>query len=195
MFKPGYKLDAGTYLLASGNRLSDGSVPVSMCFFAIEEGKETVQELRIGELDGALPVIGQFDAETRVSIEGKEVSILSQTGRGYYVLALLDPGKEPTNHALRDLAAAREQLESWGRPIVLLCSSPEALSQLRKEEKEGRYGKLPATVLFGVAPEGMLDGARPVVLIADSFNRVFFRSEGYTIGLGNQLSAASTALK
>ena len=195
VFKNGHKLDAGTYLLASGNRLSDGSVPVSMCFFAIEEGKETVQELRIGELDGALPVIGQFDAETRVSIEGKEVSILSQTGRGYYVLALLDPGKEPTNHALRDLAAAREQLESWGRPIVLLCSSPEALSQLLKEEKEGRYGKLPATVLFGVAPEGMLDGARPVVLIADSFNRVFFRSEGYTIGLGNQLSAASTALK
>ena len=116
-------------------------------------------------------------------------------GRGFYVLAVLDPGKEPTNHALRDIAAAREQLEAWGRPILLLCTSEEALARLRKEEKEGRYGKLPTTALFGVASEELLKGARPSVIIADSFNRVFFRSNGYTIGMGNQLSAASTALK
>ena len=196
LFKEGGKLDEGTYLLVSGNRLSDGSVPVSMVFFSIEEGQETVEELRIGEAnEGALPVIGSFDAESKIKVDGEEVSILSQTGRGYYVLAFLDPGKEPTNHALRDIAAAREQLENWGAPILLLCSSDEALARLRKEEKEGRYGKLPTTVLFGVAPEGLLEGARPVVLIADSFGRVFFRSQGYTIGMGNQLSAASTALK
>ena len=196
VFKEGYKLDEGTYLMVSGNRLSDGSVPVSMVFFAIEEGQETVEELRIGEpTDGALPVIGNFDAESKISVNGEEVSVLSQTGRGHYVLALLDVGKEPTNHALRDIAAAREQLEAWGAPILLLCPSEDALARLRKEEKEGRYGKLPTTVLFGVAPESLLNGARPVVIIADSFNRVYFRSEGYTIGMGNQLSAASTALK
>ena len=196
VFKEGYKLDEGTYLLVSGNRLSDGSVPVTMVFFAIEEGKETVEDLVIGEpTDGALPVIGNFDPESKITVNGEEVSVLSQTGRGYFVLGLLDVGKEPTNHALRDIAAAREQLEAWGAPIVLLCPSEDALARLRKEEKEGRYGKLPATVLFGVAPESLLKGARPVVIIADSFGRVFFRSEGYTIGMGNQLSAASTALK
>jgi hypothetical protein len=194
-FKQGCQLDEGTYLLVSGNRLSDGSVPVSMRFFEIKAGEETVEELRINENVGALPVIGSFDAENKIQVDGEEVSILSQVGRGFYVLAVLDPGKEPTNHALRDIAAARDQLETWGRPILLLCTSEKALQQLHKEEKEGRYGKLPTTVLYGVAPEEMLDGARPVVLMADSFNRVFFQSKGYTIGLGNQLSAASTALK
>ena len=195
VFKTGYTLDEGTYLLVSGNRLSDGTVPVSMTFVSVTAGKETVEELRINENAGTLPVIGNFDAESRIKVNGEEVSILSQVGRGFYVLAVLDPGKEPTNHALRDMAAAREQLEAWGRPILLLCTSESALLQLHKEEKEGRYGKLPTTVLYGVASEGLLEGARPVVLIADSFNRVFFRSKGYTIGLGNQLSAASTALK
>ena len=194
-FKEGCKLDEGTYLLVSGNRLSDGSVPVSIRFLLIEEGKETVEELCLNEEAGALPVMGQFDAESKITVDGNPVSVLSQTGRGCYVLALLEPGKEPTNHALRDMAAAREQLENWGRPIVLLCSSENALAQLRKEEREGRYGKLPATVIFGVADDALLEGARPVVLIADSFNRVFFRSEGYTIGLGNQLVVASTALQ
>ncbi|MBO4624905.1 MAG: transglutaminase domain-containing protein [Bacteroidales bacterium] len=193
-FKNGCKLDEGTYLLVSGNRLSDGSVPVSMRFLLIEEGKETVEELCINEDAGALPVIGSFDAESRVTVNGEQVSVLSQVGRGFYVLALLEPGKEPTNHALRDLAAAREQLENWGRPIVLLCSSEQALEQLRKEERDGRYGKLPTTVVYGLAKDELLDGARPVVLIADSFNRVFFRSEGYTIGLGNQIAGMVTKL-
>ena len=189
VFRKGAPLDTGTYLLVSGNRCADGSVPVTLLFFTVEEGRETVVELKIEENLDAVPVIGSFDAESRIQVDGQEVSVLSQTGRGFYVLALLDTGKEPTNHVLRDLAAAREQLENWGRPIVLLCSSQEALERLRKEEREGRYGKLPVTVVFGVAPEGLLSGARPVVLVADSFNRVFFRSEGYTIGLGERLAA------
>ncbi len=186
-FKNGCKLDEGTYVLVSGNRLSDGSVPVSMLFFEIKADEETVEELRINESSDALPVIGSFDAESKIQVEGKTVSVLSQVGRGNYVLAFLEPGKEPTNHALRDLAAAREQLESWGRPILLLCSSEEALARLKKEEREGRYGKLPTTVLYGVAPDSLVEGARPTVLLADSFNRVFFQSKGYTIGLGNQI--------
>ena len=184
-FKKGCVLDEGTYLLVSGSRLPDGSVPVSMSFFSVEEGKETVAELRLADGKQTPSVIGQIDA----------APYLPLVGDGPFVLALLEPGKEPTNHALRDLSAAREALEAWGRPILLYCSSEEALAQLHKEKEEGRYGELPATVLFGVLPEGTLEGTRPVVLLSDSQGRVYFRSEGYTIGLGNQLSAASTALK
>jgi D-Tyr-tRNAtyr deacylase len=32
------------------------------------------------------------------------VSILSQTGRGYFIVGLLGVGQEPTNHAMRDIA-------------------------------------------------------------------------------------------
>ena len=218
-FRGGVQLDAGDYLLVSGNRLSDGSVPVSLRFFTLEEGAALHQELRIEEGEGGAPVIGTFDCESNICVDRESVSILSQTGRGTYALALLDPGKEPTTHALRDIAAERERLEAWGRPLILLCRSEEALQRLRKELDEGRYGQLPATVLFGVAtvgdgrsepamtgtPEPAMTGtpeptmapliipgltgnpALPVVLVADSFNRTFFLSEGYTIGLGTRL--------
>ncbi len=186
-FRSGVQLDAGDYLLVSGNRLSDGSVPVSLRFFTLEEGAVLHQELRIEASGNGAPVIGTFDCESKISVNGESVSILSLAGRGCYALALLDPGKEPTNHALRDIAAEREKLEAWGRPFLMLCPSEEALERLQSELAEGRYGQLPATVLFGVAPEGLLEGARPVVLVADSFNRSFFRSEGYTIGLGTQM--------
>ena len=183
VFPNGYPLDEGTYLLVSGNRLDDGSVNVAMNFFEIEAGKQTVAELKIEENREAVNVIGRFEAD----FPGRPAS-------GYYVLALLEPGKEPTNHALRDLAAAREHLETWGRPIVLLCSSEEALARLRKEEREGRYGKLPTTAVFGVAPVGLLEGALPVVIVADGAGDVYFRSEGYTIGLGDQIATLAARL-
>ena len=201
VFKDGFAMDAGDYLLVSGNRLSDGSVPVSMRFFTVKEGQVTEVPLSIEESTGAVPVIGSLDAE----LPFDQGSILSATGRGFYALAVLETGKEPTNHVLRDLAAAKDKLEAWGRPILLLCTSQEALDRLRKEEAEGRYGKLPSTVLFGVDSGAIRSaivsdqklaapGRLPLVVLADSFNRVFFSSEGYTIGLGEQLSATALRL-
>jgi transglutaminase-like putative cysteine protease len=209
VFKKGYPVDAGDYLLVSGNRLSNGSVPVSMLFFSVAEGGVTEVPLRIDEGTGAVPVIGSLDAESLFTPDGSAVpqSVLSAVGRGFYVLGILDPGKEPTNHALRDLIAARERLAAWGRPIVLLCESAEALEQLKKEAMEGRYGPIPrdVTVVLGVDTDGIRaaiakdqkragNGRLPLVVIADTFNRLFFCSEGYTIGLGDQIATVVTRL-
>ena len=215
VFRSGYPLEAGQYLLVSGNRSSDGSVPVTMKFFSIKEGETTTVDLVIREEEGKVGVIGSFDAETLytqmpdqvghddTSFHGLSVesiprqSVLSAVGRGFYALAVVEPGKEPTNHFLRDLAAVREALETWGRPILLLTESTAAMEKLTAEIRAGRYGKLPATVLFGIdtngirgsimSSGGLSTGSLPVVILADSFNRVFFSSEGYSIGLGARL--------
>jgi len=228
VFRKGFPLETGRYLLVSGNRLSSGAVPVTMTFFEVVEGKETVLPLVLRSGEGEVPVIGQFDAETKfVPVEVKltedgdvlstdgsaNASLLSLTGRGYYALALLEPGKEPTNHVLRDLAAARTQLEAWGRPIVLVCSTEAAMHRLQVEMSEGRYGTLPDTIVLGLDQDGAVQkgiekGMKagpesaagqpsrfPLVILADSFNRVFFFSEGYTIGLGEQLAGTVAKLK
>ena len=227
VFKKGYPLEEGRYLLVSGNRLSSGTVPVSMVFVDVIAGQETVCDLVLRASENEVPVIGSFDAETKftpvalaktedgdvLSNEAKNpTSLLSACGRGHYALAILEPGKEPTNHVLRDLAAAREKLEAWGRPIVLLCSSDAAMHRLQVEMSEGRYGTLPSTIVLGLDADGTVQkgiekgmkvgpesasGAPsrlPLVILADSFNRVFFLSEGYTIGLGDQLAATVAKL-
>ena len=236
VFKKGYPLEEGRYLLVSGNRLSSGTVPVSMVFVDVVAGKETVCDLVLRASENEVPVIGSFDAETKftpvalaktedgdvletspgggssVIPSGAKESLLSACGRGHYALAILEPGKEPTNHVLRDLAAAREKLEAWGRPIVLLCSSDAAMHRLQVEMSEGRYGILPSTIVLGLDADGTVQkgiekgmkvgpesasGAPsrlPLVILADSFNRVFFLSEGYTIGLGDQLAATVAKL-
>ena len=172
VFRDGTKLDTGTYILVAGNRLSDGSVPVRVQLFTIEEGQTTTLDLVLREAADAVSVIGSFPS-----------SLVPDVGRGFYVTGVLEVGKEPTNHALRDIAKVSEAFEKWGRPVVLFCTDQAQLERLQKENAEGRYGTLPATVRFAVDAEGQVlqtlkgnlnlpSGNLPIFIIGDTFDKV-----------------------
>lgn len=205
VFKGGTSIDVGTYMLCSGNRVSNGSVPVTIKFFEIREGETTTENLVIREDPELVSIIGSFDSESKYYPAGSDwtlptetKSLLSQTGRGYFALGFLGVGGEPTNHALKDIAAEKEALEAWGRPIVLLCRDEKELGRLKEELAANRYGAMPSNVIYGVDPDGALfetlqasmnltANTKPVIIIMDTFNRVFFLSQGYTIGIGNTM--------
>ena len=194
-FKKGYKLDAGTYMLTTGTRLASGSVLASNRLFEIVEGQTTTLPLEIRQNTNEVSVIGSFNAESLVTKDGKEVSLLSQTGRGYYVVGILGVGQEPTNHALHDIEKMKEAFEAWGRPVVLLFESEADAAKFNHDEFPG----LPSTVQFALDKDGsvrkqiaremklMNEKQMPMFIIADTFNRVVFVSQGYTIGLGEQM--------
>ena len=199
-FGRGVALDAGHYILTSGNRLADGSVPVTVTEFDIREGETTEVDLRLTTLEDAVSVIGSFNVETRCQPYGGDSpqSVLSLTGRGFYVAGVVEPGKEPSNHALRDIAAEKEKLEAWGGKILLMTRDSAAMDVLQKDIASGKFGTLPSNVVFavdsGAATEKALVGGMklsgkdlPIFIIGDSFNKVYFVSEGYTIGLGTTI--------
>ena len=188
-FKKGYKLDAGTYMLTTGTRLASGSVLASNRLFEIVEGQTTTLPLEIRQNTNEVSVIGSFNSESLVTKDGKEVSLLSQTGRGYYVVGILGVGQEPTNHALHDIEKMKEAFEAWGRPVVLLFESEADAAKFNHDEFPG----LPSTVQFALDKDGsvrkqiaremklMNEKQMPMFIIADTFNRVVFVSQGYTI--------------
>ena len=194
-FKNGYKLDAGTYMLTTGTRLASGSVLASNRIFEIKKGQTTTLPLEIRQNTNEVTVIGSFNSESLVTKDGKEVSLLSQTGRGYYVVGILGVGQEPTNHALHDIEKMKEAFEAWGRPVVLLFESEADAAKFNHDEFPG----LPSTVQFALDKDGsvrkqiaremklMNEKQMPMFIIADTFNRVVFVSQGYTIGLGEQM--------
>ena len=194
-FKNGYKLDAGTYMLTTGTRLANGSVLASNRIFEIVKGQTTTLPLEIRQNTNEVTVIGSFNSESLVTKDDKEVSLLSQTGRGYYVVGILGVGQEPTNHALHDIEKMKEAFETWGRPVVLLFESEADAAKFNHDEFPG----LPSTVQFALDKDGsvrkqiaremklMNEKQMPMFIIADTFNRVVFVSQGYTIGLGEQM--------
>ena len=143
-----------------------------------------------------IKVIGNFNSEDIYHdlAAGVDKSLLSTTGRGYYILGLIDPASEPVNHTLRDLAACAEDLGKWEGKIVLLFEDKASADRFRKEDFPG----LPSNIVYGIDIDGKIqaevmaamslsDSQKPIFIIADTFNRVVFLSQGYTIGLGDRV--------
>ena len=107
---------------------------------------------------------------TRVSADKPSVignmdvdALLPQTGRGYFLLTIMGDKDEPTSHARSELAAASQLLEDWGRPIVELPATTPLLEQVP-------------------GPHNI-----PVIVLCDSFGRVFYVSSGYNTSLAADL--------
>ena len=220
-FKDATELECGNYLLTTGTRLANVGVLSRLTFFTITENNISEVPLIMRESTDEVQVKGTFDSETLYTPiasnanstksfgEGDTnqwnvkavTSILSTTGRGYFTLGYLNGGSEPTNHALNDLSSYKTQLESWGRPIILIVSRKEDIEIIKK------FPNMPSTVVFGIDTTGKIkenlanavQGQKienyPVFIIADTFNRVVFFKQGYTIGIGEEIYKTSTKLK
>ena len=197
LLKKPLSMDEGNYMLVTGTRMANGSVLAEIEFFNVEADKTTPIQLEMRESKDEIQVIGNFNSENKFkrADNGEETSLLATTGRGYYIVALLGSRQEPTNHAMRDIAALKKELEDWGRGIVLLFPDEKGYKNFDPKE----FGDLPGTITYGLDIDGAIQkematamklqnaNTLPIFLIADTFNRVVFVSQGYTIGLGEQL--------
>ena len=195
-FEKGTRIDNGDYLLVSGTRLASGSVLARLSAFSLTHDTAVVLSLR--EDPEEVSVIGNFNAENHYydTQEKAEKGLIATTGRGYYVLGLLKANNEPSTHILHDIEAQREALEAWGRELIMLFPTQEEYDIFMK--RRGEFPNLPRNLRFGVDTQGecrtdifnsQLTKTQelPVIIIADTFNRVVFFSQGYTIGIGDQL--------
>jgi len=211
-FSKPYTADAGYYLLTTGTRLASGKVLAQLQTFSVMPGATVHVPLIMRHDSEALSVVASIDAEAKFqkavpagkSIApqgGEHASILATTGRGYFVLAMLGSHDEPSNHATHLLQDASEKLNEWGRPVVTLFSSPteaaafdpSRLSQLKHTaygiDSDGTIMKMLADALpINHAPR------LPLIVIADTFGRVVYYSEGYNTSLETQLTRALAQL-
>mgnify|MGYP002548378887 FL=1 len=202
-------LDAGYYLLVTGTRLASGGVLARISSFVLpaqeDEFKPVATKLsyHLRESGERVAVIGNFNSEsffTPIKEMGTNIelldrqSLLQACGRGYFIVGILGPGQEPTNHALHDIAALKSDLEKWNRKMVLLFPDEAQCKKFHPSE----FPELPSTIIYGIDTDGIckqiVDNMKlkhknslPIFIIADTFNRVVFVSQGYTIGLGEQL--------
>ena len=210
LLKDGTNLDCGNYLMVTGSRLANGGVLAEMNFFTIEENQTTTTELVMRQSTDQVQVIGSFNSESlykkceiqensEFSTLNSQLSILSTTGRGYYIIGIIGNGDEPTNHALRDIISVTDQLNEWGRSVILLSPNADAAQKTFSSDLLSTLNSKLSTLTCGIDIDGSIQEQivremklqnseiLPIFIIADTFNRVVFCSQGYTIGLGEQL--------
>ena len=191
-------------MLLSGQRMADGSVLAHGEVFDVASDSVTHLPLTIRQDPRGVQVIGSLNAENIYHdlATDSDKSILSTTGRGYYVLGIIKPSDEPSAHALNDISALRDEFERWGGSVMVLFADADAASRFDFTP----FANLPSTVTFGIDNNGvslneltsslnLTDPSLPIFVVADSFNRVVFVSQGYTIGLGDKIADVLSKIK
>ena len=194
-FAQGAAMQPGHYLMVSGTRLASGGVLAHLSFFGVPQGGTAVQPLHLRRSGDRLSVIASFDCELGYTTpSGKHKSILETVGRGYYVLGLVTSNHEPSTHVLRDMCDNNIYLCRWDRPYLLLFPSREEYDRFRRKD----FDELPDNVLFGIADPQTVAAMHiselthgstelPIFMMCDTFNRVVWFRQGYSINMSTQI--------
>ncbi len=197
-FANGVNVDAGQYMLLSGTRLANGGVWANLEVFNVTERQDHTATLRLRADDEHLHVIGNFDCEQYfTNVKGVHKKILDTTGRGFYIIALIRSGHEPSTHLLHDMEAANIHISQWSQCYLMLFPSQEDYDNFDRKE----FDDLPSNVLFGVADPETVESMHiqelthgsqelPILMLCDTFNRVVWFRQGYSIGLADQMMDA-----
>lgn len=190
------RLDEGQYMLTTGQRLANGGVLARNVLFTVDKNQTALVPFIFRHDDKAVQVLGNLNSEDIYHdiATGQDKSILSTTGRGYYVIAFIKPNHEPSAHALNDISLLKDKFEKWGKKMVVLFADESQANRFKPEE----FPSLPSNVVYGIDPDGRIaaelreslhlpEGEMPVIAVADTFNRVVYVQSGYTIGTGETL--------
>ncbi len=190
-------VDTGFYRLITGNRMSGGEVLCEISYFKVEADKTTelgIQQVTATEKTG---ISGKADMAAGFLEfgSGKQAKLSDFMGKNGLIVAIIDPPKEPTKHLMEDIKAVKKALDQWGGKVIFAVAS----DKLTPGFDPKIYKELPANAVFGHDTKGEtaaaisivcgINGAAqwPVVALINSKGEITWHSEGYSIGLGDQL--------
>ncbi len=184
-------LECGLYRIVSGVRLADGTVLARIRSFVLEADNPLTVELDFAPSENELVALAKMDVAWRyvpagTQTAGTPCSVLETVGRNFFVLALLDPAKEPSQHFIREFS--RTQLNI---PVLFVFPSRPDMEFFFRQDYP-----LSQAIHYGYDGLGQLTGGLeqafetknlkqklPAVIVADSFGNIYYKSVGYRIGI------------
>ena len=183
-------LEPGTYCLSTGNRYPDGTVRSRMEFFQVKAGERLTKEIILLPLVPQTANLGELPKlpEGFELIDG--VPLADYAGNTGCILAFLGPHREPAKHLVKEMLEHSTAFRQWGGMTFAVTTDPA----------NRELNRLPNTDVTGIA-SGVQDPAEkvlaqalkldkyeyPLVAVVDRRGRILFHSNGYSIGLAEQL--------
>jgi len=190
-------VDTGYYRVVTGNRQADGSVICRINYFRVNQEQTSKVAISLAAAKQQSGILGKADLQAgffNLSMQkpSKLLDFFSPKGM---IVALIDPGKEPTKHLMEDIKSVKQGLDQWGGALIFIV----AKDKLSPGFNPLIYKGIPANSSFGSDGSAMvaasinplcgIDGEAqlPVVVIINPKGEISWHSEGYSIGLGDQL--------
>jgi len=185
-------LDAGYYMLSTGNRYSDGTTLSRLDFFNIPAGKEVKKSLIIRDLLKRNETYGVIQTDYSFNIDNQIKTVQQLMNGNTMLVCFIDPTLEPTKHLLNDLAARKSDFEKWGGTMLFVVPSDKlsadfnfdqwqlpSQSILMEDKGNQWFNKIITDT------DQYFRDNYPVVYLIKNDGMIIFKSEGYRIGTGN----------
>lgn len=185
--------DPGKYMLVCGKRFVDNEILSEILFFELapDESREINFSLPDKKMFSQLyktisPGYKLYDGE-------KYISLADTNGKGM-LIAWLNHDNEPTKHFLSELTEKAEEFNKWGGRIYLVTDSTSLTESWDLSSKRD----LPDICLFAFESSYKLltdlfpdqdqnNILLPFVILINPQSEVIYKSEGYQIGLTDQI--------
>lgn len=191
------KVEAGLYRIVTAIRAADGSMLSRiMTFEVLPNSEQTVKVQWYPVTENEVVVIGTMDAEWKymakdAPADAEPTSILNTVGRNFFVMAFLEPTKEPSQHFIREFADRELDL-----PVLFMFNNKDNMDfffkQGYKVSEKINYGFDNQKVILNGLSRSLsatdLAARLPVVVVADSFGNIYYQSIGYNIGVPETIS-------
>lgn len=200
------EVDAGKYVLVTGNRQADGSVLSSVNFFEVPAKASVLVPVNIRkDFATAQPWARINASEYKFSTyaDKKTIALNTLVADKGVILVWIDPDKEPSKHVIADIPAVKALVEKWGGGLTFLFPSENVSASF----KTTNFPNLPSQTIFAFDKNAKLltqigslrkknsAGNLPLIVILDKNGNLIYYSEGYKIGIGEQIAKVIATLK
>jgi hypothetical protein len=188
------ELDPGKYMVMTGNRISDKRILTSLTFFELKGGEHKRISIKLRKDNATPEKLGKISLDEHLSLtDGRSVA-LKELAKGGLVMTWIEPDREPTRHIFNDLPLLKKELDDWGGNFVFLTDPAKPGSDIDQAVITG----LPVKSIFasdnGSALLTKICGGvscstirLPLMIMTDKEGNILLRSEGYRIGIGEQI--------
>ena len=181
-------LEPGTYCLSTGNRYPDGAVRSRLEFFEVKPGERVTKEIVILPLLARTDELGTVDRNLEL-FDG--IELWDYAGEPGMLYVNLGDYSEPSKHLIVELQGLQQEMRQWGGMTFMVGPASIGMPQwnLANTDYAYRRGELEQRILDATKID--LRDDYPLVALIDREGHIRYHSEGYKIGVVEQVLKAA----
>ncbi len=188
-------VEPGYYCLSTGVRYPEGDVLSRVEYFEIQEGEQLTKEIVLRPLapKAGQTVFGIIPPATEV-VEDM-ATLADYAGDKGMMMLFLGEYREPSKQLIVELRELRDAVQLWGGMVYLVAPAAAKAAGWDFPNTDCILGTVPSsdpleTALLK-ALQIELNNDYPLVAVVNNKGEILFHSEGYRIGLAEQLLKAA----
>jgi hypothetical protein len=176
-------LEPGTYCLSTGNRYPDGAVRSRMEFFEIKAGEKVTKEIIILPLLARTGDLKKIDPHLELY---NGIELWDYAGKQGMLYVNLGEYSEPSKHLIVELRQLQKEMRQWGGMTFMVGPKTIGMSSWGLANTDYAYfpGVLEERILQAT---GSSNVQYPLVALIDSDGQLLYHSQGYKIGVIEQV--------